>query len=74
MNGHPELRDHLDAYLAVREALGFNDAARRAVLRSFVEYAIVAERWPIDVQLAVDWEARTARNEASRCGQTRPRY
>ncbi|MGF6780063.1 tyrosine-type recombinase/integrase [Paraburkholderia sp. GAS334] len=76
MNGHPELRDHLEAYLAVREALGFNDAARKAVLRSFVEYAIVADRWPIDAQLAVDWacgpsSVRSPAGQASRLSTAR---
>ncbi|MEX3968903.1 tyrosine-type recombinase/integrase [Paraburkholderia sp. EG286B] len=76
MNGHPELRDHLDAYLAVREALGFNDAARKAVLRSFIEYAIAANKWPIDARLAVDWacgpsSVRSPAGQASRLSTAR---
>jgi integrase len=56
MNGHLELQNHLEAYLAVREALGFNDTARKVLLRNFVEYAVSSDgRWPIDAQLAVDW-------------------
>ena len=56
MNDPLELRSHLDAYLAVREALGFNDAARKVLLRNFVEYVISPDGgWPIDAQLAVDW-------------------
>jgi len=56
MNGHPELRDHLAAYLAVREALGFKDAARTRMLKDFVEYVTgVNGRWPIDARLALDW-------------------
>src|SRR5690242_12154817 len=77
MNGHPELRNHLDAYLAVREALGFNDAARKVQLRNFVEYAIAADgRWPIDAQLAVDWACgpsavRAPAGQASRLSTVR---
>ncbi|QEZ49011.1 tyrosine-type recombinase/integrase [Cupriavidus oxalaticus] len=76
MSGHPELRDHLEAYLAVREALGFNDAARRTLLRSFVEYAITTDRWPIDAQLALDWacgpsSVRSAAGQASRLSAVR---
>ncbi|MEX3967367.1 tyrosine-type recombinase/integrase [Paraburkholderia sp. EG286B] len=56
MNGHLELRDHLAAYLAVREALGFKDAARTRMLNNFVEYVTgVNGRWPIDARLALDW-------------------
>ncbi|MGH8784951.1 MAG: tyrosine-type recombinase/integrase [Cupriavidus necator] len=76
MSGRPELSDHLDAYLAVREALGFNDAARKALLQSFVKYAIAAERWPIDAQLALDWacgpsSVRSAAGQASRLSTAR---
>ncbi|MFL9959382.1 tyrosine-type recombinase/integrase [Paraburkholderia nemoris] len=76
MNGQLELRDHLDAYLAVREALGFNDAARKALLSSFVEYAITAGRWPIDARLALDWatgpsSVRSAAGQASRLSTAR---
>jgi integrase/recombinase XerD len=76
MNGHPELRDHLDAYLAVREALGFDDAARTTLLRSFVEHVIAAGRWPIDAQFVLDWacgpsSVRSPAGQASRLSTAR---
>ncbi|WP_115107311.1 tyrosine-type recombinase/integrase, partial [Paraburkholderia lacunae] len=77
MNGPLELRDHLDAYLAVREALGFDDAARKVLLSSFVEYVISADgRWPIDARLAVEWacglsSVRSPAGQASRLSTVR---
>ncbi len=77
MSGHPELRDHLGAYLAVREALGFNDAVRKILLRRFVEHVIASNRWPIDAQFALDWacgpsSVRSATGQASRLSMVRP--
>ena len=78
MNGHPELRDHLAAYLAVREALGFKDAARTRILKDFVEYVIgVGGRWPIDARLALDWacgpsSVRSPAGQACRLSTVRP--
>lgn len=63
---------------AVREALGFKDAARKVLLRSFVEYAIAADgRWPIDARLVLDWacgpsSVRSPAGQASRLSTVRP--
>lgn len=76
MSTHSDLRNQLAAYLAVREALGFNDAARKPLLRGFVEAAIAANKWPIDAQFALNWACgspavRSAAGQASRLSAIR---
>jgi integrase len=52
----PDLHRHLDAYLSVREALGFQMRAARTLLRDFVHYVEkVQVAGPIRAHLAVDW-------------------
>ena len=52
----PDIHLHLDAYLSVREALGFQMRAERTRLRDFVHYVENAQvSGPIRAQLAVDW-------------------
>lgn len=52
----PDLHLHLDSYLSVREALGFQMQAERTLLRDFVKYIENAQLpGPIRAQLAVDW-------------------
>jgi integrase/recombinase XerD len=52
----PDLHLHLEAYLSVREALGFQRRAARTLLRDFVHYVEnVQASGPIRAQLAVDW-------------------
>jgi integrase/recombinase XerD len=47
---------HLDAYLRVREALGFQMRAERTLLRDFVGFVeSQGDGGPIRAQLAVDW-------------------
>jgi integrase/recombinase XerD len=47
---------HLDAYLSVRQALGFQMRAERTLLRDFVGYVeSQGDGGPIRAQLAVDW-------------------
>jgi integrase len=52
----PDLHLHLDSYLSVREALGFQMRAERTLLRGFVHFVENAQvSGPIRAQLAVDW-------------------
>jgi integrase/recombinase XerD len=52
----PDLHHHLEAYLSVREALGFQMRAARTLLRDFVQYVEHMEvAGPMRAQLAVDW-------------------
>ena len=52
----PDLHHHLEVYLSVREALGFQMRAARTLLRDFVEYVEHAQiAGPVQAQLAVDW-------------------
>jgi hypothetical protein len=47
---------HLDAYLSVREALGFRMRAERTLLRDFVRFLETrTATGPIRAQCAVDW-------------------
>jgi integrase/recombinase XerD len=53
---HRSLHLHLDAYLSVREALGFQMRAERTLLRDFVSFVeSQGDGGPIRAQLAVDW-------------------
>jgi integrase/recombinase XerD len=53
---HRSLHHHLDAYLSVREALGFQMRAERTLLRDFVSFVVLhGDGGPIRAQLAVDW-------------------
>jgi integrase/recombinase XerD len=53
---HSDLHLHLDAYLGVRQALGFQMRAERTLLREFVRYIEThADAGPIRAYLAVDW-------------------
>ena len=62
---------HLDAYLGVRQALGFQMRAERTLLRDFVSYIEThADVGPIRAQLAVDWAcALSAQRGASGAAQ-----
>jgi integrase/recombinase XerD len=52
----PDLAHHLETYLSVREALGFQTRTTRTLLRDFVQYVEHASvSGPIRAQLAVDW-------------------
>jgi integrase/recombinase XerD len=52
----PRLHLHLEAYLNVREALGFQMRAKRTLLRDFVRFvALHGDGGPLRAQLAVDW-------------------
>ena len=53
---HTSLHLHLDAYLSVREALGFQMRAERTLLRDFVGFVEAhGDGGPIRAHLAVDW-------------------
>ena len=53
---HRSLHLHLDAYLSVREALGFQMRAERTLLRDFVGFVeLHGDGGAIRAQLAVDW-------------------
>jgi integrase/recombinase XerD len=53
---HRSLHLSLDAYLSVREALGFQMRAERTLLRDFVGFVEAhGDGGPIRAQLAVDW-------------------
>ena len=53
---HRSLHLHLDAYLGVRQALGFQMRAERTLLRDFVGFVeSQGDDGPIRAQLAVDW-------------------
>ena len=50
------LHGHLDAYLSLREALGFQMRVERTLLRDFVQFIETTHvSGPIRAQLAVDW-------------------
>ena len=50
------LHFHLDSYLSLREALGFQMRIERTLLRDFVQFIETAHvSGPIRAQLAVDW-------------------
>ena len=52
----PSLYLHLEAYLNVREALGFQMRAERTLLRDFVRFVeLNGDGGPLRAQLAVDW-------------------
>jgi integrase len=56
-----DLQSRLDAYLALREALGFPTRACRKLLRDFVTYLEKqGDGKPIRAQLAVDWAYSTS--------------
>lgn len=56
-----ELHTRLDAYLALREALGFATRATRRLLQDFVAYlAQHGDGHPIRAHLAVDWACRAS--------------
>lgn len=64
-----ELNKQLQAYLAVRSALGFKDAARQTLLRNFVQYVIEhGNGGALRAHLAVDW-ACTASSSRGVSGQ-----
>jgi integrase/recombinase XerD len=67
----PDLYHHLDAYLSVREALGFQTRATRTLLRDFVQYVEhMSVSGPIRAQLAIDWAcASSAHRGASGASQ-----
>ena len=57
----PDLHLHLDSYLSVREALGFQMRAERTLLRDFVRFVENAQvSGPIRAQLAVDWASASS--------------
>jgi hypothetical protein len=58
---------HLDAYISVREALGFQMRAERTLLRDFIRFVEShGPGGPIRAQLAVEWAcALSARPELS---------
>ena len=64
---HSNLHLHLDAYLGVRQALGFQMRAERTLLRDFVCYIEMhVDTGPIRAYLAVDWAcASSAQRGAS---------
>ena len=52
----PDFHLHLDTYLSVREALGFQRRAERTLLRDFIRFVANAQSsGAIWAQLAVDW-------------------
>jgi integrase/recombinase XerD len=56
-----DLHTRLDAYLALREALGLSTRARRKLLQDFVAYLEKhGDGKPIRAQLAVDWASSTS--------------
>lgn len=72
-----DLHTRLDAYLALREALGFSTRACRKLLQDFVTYLEKhGDGKPIRAQLAVDWACSTsatcgASGQAARLGLAR---
>ena len=51
-----DLHLHLDMYISVREALGFQMRAERTLLRDFVRFVEHSQpSGPIRAQTAVDW-------------------
>jgi integrase/recombinase XerD len=58
----PDLKNRIDAYLALREALGMNAKSIRLQLMSFAEFLQVHESdEPIRAHLAVDWASSSSR-------------
>ena len=68
---HRDVHLHLDAYLGVRQALGFQMRAERTLLRDFVRSLETdADAGPIRAYLAVDWAcASSAQRGASGAAQ-----
>ena len=63
----------LDAYLSVRDALGFQMRAERTVLRDFVRFLEThGEAGPIRAQRAVDWACASSAQAAGPPGSLRP--
>jgi hypothetical protein len=61
----PDFHLHLESYLSLREALGFQMRAERTLLWDFVQFVENAQvSGPIRAQLAVDW----ACSSSSKCG------
>ena len=53
---HRRFQEHLDAYLSVREALGFQMRAERTLLHDFVHFLETrSPAGPVRAQCAVDW-------------------
>ena len=75
-----DLRARLDAYLALREALGISTRAGRILLQDFVAYLEKHTNGnPIRARLAVDWACsasatRGSSGQASRLSLARVRY
>lgn len=66
------LHDHLDAYLSVREALGFQMRAERTLLREFVRFAVShGDGGPLRAQLAVDWASTSSAQRGRRSAAQR---
>jgi len=57
MSGDSDFDRHLDAYLAIREALGLTAGTRARLLRSFLDYVcrVTAPGMPIQATTAVAW-------------------
>jgi integrase len=69
---HRSLHLYLDAYLSVREALGFQMRAERTLLRDFVGFVeLHGDGGPIRAQLAVDWACASSTQRGR--GGTAPR-
>jgi integrase/recombinase XerD len=63
----PDLWHHLEMYLSVREALGFQTRAARTMLRDFVQYVEhAAVSGPLRAQLAVDWACAASAHRGAR--------
>jgi integrase len=67
MSGDLDFGQHLDAYLAIRDALGLATGTRARLLRSFLDYAhdATAPGTPIRAMTAVSWACDHA---PPRCG------
>jgi integrase/recombinase XerD len=51
-----ELHRHLEAYIAIRETLGYQTHSTRILLKNFVDYIVGhISSGPIRAQLAIDW-------------------
>jgi hypothetical protein len=57
MSGDIDFGQHLEAYLAIRDALGLTAGTRARLLRSFLDYACgaTAPGMPIRAMTAVAW-------------------
>ena len=56
-----DLNRRLDAYLAIRQAMGYAMRAERTLLRNFVDAVDRQEPgWPIRAQMAVDWACQSS--------------